>query len=399
MSSFESNRREVLANPVFVFLAVLTVANALGFQSWRTLLNNFMVESAALNGSQNGIVQSVREVPGFLSLLVVYVLLVMREHRLAALSVLVMGLGVSLTGLFPSFAGLLLTTLLMSFGFHYYETTNQSLSLQHFKKEIAPWALGKMRSYIAATNVLVGAFIFLAADAVSYRDLFLLFGGPVVLLAAWALLRNPVRGNALAQTKRMVLRRRYGLFYALTFMAGARRQIFVAFAMFLAVERFGFTVQEVTALFVVNNLVNVFLGPRIGRWIIRYGERNVLVIEYASLFLIFLGYAVAGNKYQIAALYILDHVFFNFKIAIQTYFQKIADPRDIAPTMAVAFTINHIAAVVIPAAFGLFWLYDYRIVFVLGAGMCLVSLGLSLAVRVPAEAEALVPRVAPETAS
>jgi len=155
----------------------------------------------------------------------------------------------------------------------------------------------------------------------------------------------------------------------------------------------------VTALFVVNNLVNVFLGPRIGRWIIRYGERNVLVIEYASLFLIFLGYAVAGNKYQIAALYILDHVFFNFKIAIQTYFQKIADPRDIAPTMAVAFTINHIAAVVIPAAFGLFWLYDYRIVFVLGAGMCLVSLGLSLAVRVPAEAEALVPRVAPETAS
>jgi hypothetical protein len=73
-------------------------------------------------------------------------------------------------------------------------------------------------------------------------------------------------------------------------------------------------------------------------------------------------------------LYVLDHVFFNFAIAINTFFQKIADPGDIAPSMAMGFTINHIAAVVLPAVGGLLWLIDYRIPFIAGAGLSVISL-------------------------
>jgi MFS family permease len=399
MKSFAESSREAVASPVFLFLAVLTIANAYGFQSWRTLLNNFMVEQAALNGSQNGIVQSVREVPGFLTLLVIYVLLIVREQRLAALAILVMGVGVALTGLFPAFLGLVLTTLLMSFGFHYHEATGQSLALQHFGKHIAPWVLGKLRSYMAATNLVVGVFILFAASRMDYDALYLLFGLPVVAVGAWAVLRPPFAATGVVQEKRMVLRRRYLLYYLLTFVAGARRQVFVAFAMFLAVQRFGFSIQEVTGLFVVNNLIAYLVSPLIGRCIMRFGERNVLVFEYASLFLVFLGYAFAVNKFQLAALYILDHVFFNFKIALATYFHKVADPRDIAPTVAVSFTINHIAAVIVPAAFGLFWLLDYRIPFVLGALMSLGSLGLALRVRIPPRPAEEPTTVAPEPAS
>ena len=73
-------------------------------------------------------------------------------------------------------------------------------------------------------------------------------------------------------------------------------------------------------------------------------------------------------------LYILDHIFFNFAIAIRTYFQKVGDPRDIAPSMAVGFTINHIAAVFFPAVGGLLWVVDYRIPFIGGATMAVISL-------------------------
>jgi hypothetical protein len=92
------------------------------------------------------------------------------------------------------------------------------------------------------------------------------------------------------------------------------------------------------------------------------------------LIFIFLAYAFVESKWVVAALYILDHIFFNFAIAIRTYFQKVGDPRDIAPSMAMGFTINHIAAVVLPAVGGLLWIIDYRIPFIFGAFLSMISL-------------------------
>ena len=148
----------------------------------------------------------------------------------------------------------------------------------------------------------------------------------------------------------------------------------MAFAVFLLVKRCDFSLQEVTLLFVINDLINYFLSPVIGRSILRFGERKVLSLEYTSLIFIFLAYAVVQSKIILGMLFVLDHIFFNFAIAIQTFFQKVADPRDIAPSMAVGFTINHIAAVVLPAVGGLLWMVDYRIPFVAGAAMSVVSL-------------------------
>ncbi|GFM36018.1 MFS transporter [Desulfovibrio psychrotolerans] len=372
---------------MFIFLLVLVLAVAAAFQGWRTLYNNFAVELAGLTGEQNGLVQSLREVPGFLSLLVIYIMLVVREHTLVALSVLTLGVGVAITGFFPSFHGVIFTTLIMSFGFHYYETVHQSLVLQYFNKAQAPAVMGRMRGFSSGANIAVGIAIFLLSPVLEYHTLFLLFGCVAVLAALWCFTQNPVSRHTVPQRRGMVLRRRYWLFYLLTFFSGARRQIFVAFAVFLMVQRFGFSVQEITALFILNNAVNWFLSPAIGRAVTRFGERRMLTLEYAALIAVFVGYAVVQSKLLVAALYILDHVFYNFAMAIKTYFQKIADPADIAPSMAVSFTINHIAAVFIPAVGGMLWMVDYRIPFLGAAGLACVSLVLSQFIRTPAPEE------------
>ncbi|UZP67157.1 MFS transporter [Desulfovibrio mangrovi] len=368
---------------MYLFLLIMVLAAAVGFQGWRTLYNNFAVDVAGLTGEENGFVQSLREVPGFLALLVIYLLLLVREHTLVALSVLTLGLGVALAGFFPSFHGLLITTLIMSFGFHYYETTNQSLILQYFDKTQAPVVMGRLRGFSSGANLAVGATIFLLAPYLEFRTLFCLFGGFVILAGLWCLVQNPASPNIPRQRKGMVFRSRYWLFYVLTFFSGARRQVFVAFAVFLLVQRFGYTVQEITALFVINNVVNWYLSPAIGRAVNRFGERKVLSLEYVSLIFIFVAYAYVDSKLLVAVLYVLDHVFYNFAMAIKTYFQKIADPGDIAPSMAVSFTINHIAAVVIPAAGGLLWMVDYRIPFLCAAGLAGCSLLLTQCIRLP----------------
>lgn len=367
MSSYQKNR-------MYLFLFILTVSSTAGLHVWRTLFDNFAVHKIHLNGSHIGIIQSVRELPGFLSLLVVYVLLILKEHRLSAISVLVIGIGITITGFFPSFYGLIFTTLIMSFGFHYFETTNQSLTLQYFDKQTAPLVFGKLRSYASASNIVSGMAIIALAPLLDFIQLYLIFGILIILAAFWALTRNPVDETLVPQRKQMILRSKYWLFYSLTFMAGARRQIFIAFAVFLLVKKFSFSVQEIAILFLLNNVINFFLSPFIGRCIVRFGERRVLSLEYFSLIIVFVSYAYVESKSIVALLYIADHIFFNFSMAIRTFFQKIADPRDIAPSMAVGFTINHAAAVFLPALGGMLWLIDYRLVFLTGALFSLISL-------------------------
>ncbi len=359
---------------MYVYLLLLTVTAAFGLQLWRTLYNNFAVEVVGLNGFQNGVIQSLREVPGFLALLVVYLLMIFKEHRLASLSVIVLGIGVSMTGLIPSYYGLILSTMLLSTGFHYFETLNQSLTLQYFDIKTAPIVFGRLRSLNAVSNLLVGFFVFVGVGFFAYKSLFLFCGVIVALLGIYSLTMNPVDKTIPLQKKGMVFKKKYWLYYTLTFLAGARRQVFVAFAVFLLVKNFNYSVQTITLLFILNNAINYFLSPIIGKAIVRFGERKVLSLEYTSLVFVFITYAFAESAILVGMMYVLDHIFFGFSISIRTYFQKIGDQQDIAPSMAIGFTVNHIAAVVIPVLGGWLWLIDYKIPFLIAAGLSVVSL-------------------------
>ncbi len=368
---------------MYIFLLVLVVGAHIGFQGWRTLLNNFAVDVGGLSGLDIGIVQSVREIPGFLALLALYVILIIREHKLAALSVSILGLGVALTGFLPSTMGLVFTTLIMSFGFHYFETMNQSLTLQYFTHTEAPLVMGRLRSMQALTNIIVGGAIYVMAKYMGYTEMFAILGAAAVVCGLWAFTQDPSQTDLPPQHKKMVFRRKYWLYYALTFMSGARRQIFVAFAVFLLVERFDYTIQQITILFVLNNVLNYFVNPLIGKAVNRFDERKVLTLEYASLTLVFMGYALTESALLAGALYVVDNVFFNFSMAIKTFYQKIADPKDIASGMAVGFTINHIAAVFIPVLGGLVWIANYKAVFMGAVVLCVISL--TLAQFIPAQ--------------
>ena len=365
---------DVNQNKMYRYLVLLTISSTLGLEAWLTLFNNFAVEAVGLEGNHIGIIQSIREIPGFLTFLVVFVLLIIKEHRLSALSIVILGLGMAATGLLPTYFGLIFSTLIMSFGFHYFDTTCGSLTLQYFDEKTSPWVFGKLSSLASLTNIGVGILIYCTASLLNFIQIYLLIGSLILAAGLWGLFQDPTDSDLVPQHRKMIFRKKYGLYYFLTFMAGARRQIFMAFAVFLMVKEFQFSVREVTTLFVINNVMNYFLFPLIGKSIIRFGERKILSIEYFSLIFIFVAYATVQSKWLIMILYLLDQVFYNFHIAIQTYFQKIGDPKDIASSISVSFTINHIAAVVLPAIGGTLWMIDYRIPFIGGAVFSFVSL-------------------------
>jgi hypothetical protein len=360
-------------------LLLMAAAAPLSFATWMALLNNFAIERAAFSGAEMGVLQSLREIPGFLAFAVVFVILIMREQTLAFWSLLLLGLGTAITGVFPTVVGLYITTVIMSLGFHYYATMETSLALQWLPKERAPEMLGKIIAAGSFTSLAAYAIIFLGLKlaGLDYAWVYAAGGGLTIAMALLAWFAFPKFPARVKQRKTLVLRRRYWLFYGLTFLSGARRQIFVVFAGFLMVEKFGYSAAAITLLYLVNCGINIWLAPKIGRLIARWGERRALTFEYIGLVGLFTAYAFVQNATVAASLYIIDHLFFALAIAIDTYFQKIADPADIAASAGVSFTINHIAAVVLPAVLGIVWLVSPPTVFLTGAALAMGSLLLS----------------------
>lgn len=359
-----------------ILLYVLAAGVPLSFATWQALLNNFAIERAAYTGVEIGILQSLREVPGFLAFTTIFLLLIWREQTFALISLALMGLGTAITGFFPSVIGLYCTTVLMSIGFHYFQTLQISLSLQWVSQDKAPEVLGRIIAVGAFASLVTYGLIYLTKTLLhlDYVWVYVAGGGATLLVALVAWLAFPRVDGEYEQFKHLVFRKRYWLYYALTFMSGARRQIFIVFAAFMMVEKFGYSVEAVTLLFLINCVFNMMFATAIGRLVKRFGERTALTIEYVGLVVVFTAYAFVENPLIAAALYVIDHAFFAMAIAMKTYFQKIADPRDIAPTAGVSFTINHIAAVFLPVLMGFVWIFSPELVFLAGAAMALISL-------------------------
>ncbi len=368
---------------LFLFAMALPVA----FATWSALLNNFVIEVANFDGSDIGWLHTVREIPGFFAIGVIALIMFMREQVLGIVALVMLGVATAITAYFPSMAGILTITMLSSIGFHYFETVNQSLQLQWIDIKRAPQMLGWLTA--AGSGATLVAYLLIVGTwktyDLSYAFVYMAAGGFTTFVAVFAYFAYPQFESPHPQLKTFVLRRRYWLYYALQFMSGARRQIFVVFAGFMMVELFGLEVHEITQLYLINLVVNIVFAPLMGRLVSVFGERRALLFEYAGLIVVFLAY---GGVYYFgwgvivaAGLYVVDHIFFALALALKTYFQKIADPQDIAPTAAVAFTINHIAAVFLPAGLGYLWLTSPTAVFVLAA--CMASVSFALALLIP----------------
>ena len=377
-------KKTIFSKEPFGLLILLAVAMPIAFSTWVALLNNFVIEVSDFSGIEIGWLQSIREIPGFLAVCVIFILFFISEQRLAYISLALLAVAVAVTALFPSFQGLILTTLISSIGFHYYETVNQSLQLQWLKKETAPSSIG----WIVAAGSGSAFFVYIAIIVLwlnlnfNYFFIYFCAGALCLLIVVFCYFYYPQFHIGQKQRLSIVIKRRYWVYYTLQFFSGARRQIFVVFASFMMVEKYGFDVHQITLLLLTNFLINIFMAPLIGRFIEKFGEKLSLIIEYFGLMVIFLLYAglyYFDWSYIVASvLFIADHMFFGLAFAMKTYFQKIADAEDFAPTAAVAFTINHISAVFLPVLLGYIWIYNNSAVFYLAAILSFISLIVAL---------------------
>lgn len=381
---FADNRR------LFFYLVISNVLLVFGHRVWQVMFNNFAVEKIGVGPEAIGWIQSVREVPGLLAFLLAFVALVFSELRIMALSIVLLGVGIILTGQSTTMPFLLLATLVMSCGFHYFGPSSNGVILMSVDRDRTPKVLGELKSLGAIAALAATGTVYLLAERIGYRNLFLAVG-TLVALAGLLLFPLGKGQHGLPARRKVKLRREYWLYYTLAFLMGSRRHILTTFAIFLLVSRFKISVNTTAVLFFVNSLVNIYAYQLTGKLIARLGERTMLTIGFSMLIPIFLGYAYVNTLPVLFFLFVLDNILFGLDMALVTYFQKIAvSPEELTSNLSIQTTINHISAVVVPVLGGTVWvLFGYRAPFLAGVAIVVVSLILTQLIQTPNTKESI----------
>jgi len=362
----------------FFFLGIFAVN--MGFAVHRTVYTNYAVEVFGISGTWRGLLESIREVPGLLTVFAAAATVAMARSRLAALSLLVMGLGIGGFSLAWSVPSLVLFNILWSIGFHSWGPVRSSLALTLAGSQQQGRRLGQVRAVTAFAGLMGMFLVERVSGVLSYRVLFIL-AGLFIVLGGMSIGSLP---SELGRERGAVLvfRRRYWLYYTLNFMEGCRRQLFSAFAPFALVQLYHVSVQQMARLMLVSSVANLLASPVVGLMVDRWGERRTLSLNFSGMALVFLGFGLSSDVPTLYLLYCLGNLLFVLGLAVTTHLQKVALPGDLSPSLATGQTMNHISAVAMPFLAGLLWtVVDPQWVFFVGIGVSLVSFVVSQRMR------------------
>jgi predicted MFS family arabinose efflux permease len=356
-----------------VLNATMGLEFGLGLQ--RGIFNNFVVETLHIQPDQLGLVQSIREIPGLLTAPLAVVQGFFKENVWAGICLLVTAAGLFLHTAVFNFPMLIVATLVLSTGFHLFYPAQSSIVMKTALPEERATRMGQMNSGANAASLIS----FLVVMAVSRArgtnySLMHLLAAVFAAVGGILVLTRPMPGTG-SGGRKMNYDPRFMSYYILTFLGGSRRQITTTFAGYLLVESFGTPVSVMVLLSAISSVVGILTRPVIGKVVDSWGEQNSLIVNYALVIGLFVGYAVVGSAVPLYVIYILDNGLIGFDVAITTHLGKIAPKEVLSSAYAMGQTVNHITGVSVPALGGLLWkAMGGQAVFLSGAVIALISL-------------------------
>ncbi|MHB9037451.1 MAG: MFS transporter [Armatimonadota bacterium] len=354
-------------------LWVAVVCLGFGFGVYSAVFYNFATESLRIRPEQLGYVEAIRELPGFLCVGVAAIAAQIAEPLLGSLALFLMAVGTAAYAAVHGIPALMVFSFVWSVGLHTWMPLQSSLVLNLARDDNKGRRLGQTVCASSVGALLGMTVVRLVGHGLTYPQWFIL-GSLSIIVAAFAML--PIRRDICHPDKpRLVLKPRYRLYYALTFLEGCRKQVFMTFAVYALTKVYHTHLRTIALLMIINSVVNIFGGPVVGKLIDRIGERRILMTSYSALVMVFLGYAMIHHEYALFVLYCLDNFFYLSTTCLTTYLQKIADPADLTLALSMGVTFNHAAAILVPLIGGILWAkLGYSVTFFGGAAVVAVSL-------------------------
>ncbi len=383
-------------------LAFTVFCISFGWGAYFSTFNNFVVETLDLQANQLGVLESLREVPGFLMVFVAALTMRIAEPILGSIALSFIALGICGYSQVDSITTLIIFSLIWSVGIHAWMPLSPSMALSLAHEGKQGRRLGQMGSIGAFGTICGMAMVFVLAKVLPFQSIFIV-AGLAVGVGAIAVSRIS-KDIGHEEKPRFVFKRKYSLYYILVFLEGCRKQVFITFAIFVLVRQFHASLRVIALLMIVNSVTNLLLASKVGRLIDRVGEKKVLAICYALLIPVFIGYATIKTPVILYCLYFADNLLFLGSIGLTTYLHKIADPADVMPSLTMGVSVNHAAAVTVPVVGGLLWArLGYPVTFYGGAAVVAISALVVLKMRTAEfpsvhSARGVSPTVSPECA-
>lgn len=332
---------------IIVLMASTFLLN-FGMGLFRGVSTNFFVDTLNLSGKHILWLAGLREIPGLALMFIAALVMHLPLTRRAAVSVLLMGLGYALYAAVNSYGALIAVALLGSLGFHNWMPLQGVLAMGLAPKERAGQVLGTLSSVRALAAIIGMGLITLFARALSGVSLrtYYIAGGVTIMLASGLLLKLPAEGGVVnGGQQRLLLKRRYWLYYVLTFFEGSRMQVFGTFGTLVLVQNYGLQVWQISLVLLASGITNFAATPWLGRLIDRVGERPMLSASYVALALCFVGYATLHHALALGLILIAINLLVTLSMGLATYVNRIAPPEELTPTLSAGVSINHITSV------------------------------------------------------
>lgn len=395
MSLVSALRRRAGSDAQFSLFLLVGVFAGVATGIYNTTFSNFLNDVYHLTSEQRGAVEFPRELPGAAIMIVMGLLAFLGDARCGSLGMVAAAIGIAGLGtLSPTYGTMLIWLMLYSLGTHLYMPLTPSIGMQLSRPSEYGSRLALYSAYSLFATIFGYAVVWLGFRYLSmtYQTAFIAAAG-CHLLAALTL--SGLKNNPPKEKRRfhIVLKKRYTLYYVLSVINGARKQIFLTFAPWVLITEYRMEPPQFAILGVIVAALSIATRTAVGRAIDTLGERNVLSAEAILLIFLCLGYALAGYIFSapvamlvIAGCYVLDNAMSVVEMARSTYVQKIAEtPADVTPTLAAGVSLDHIVAMSIPFFGGLLWTAtgSHTAVFLVAAVIGAANFFLSMRMRVP----------------
>ncbi len=374
-------KREV----ILLFITIAFIGLSQGFAE------NIWTNYYSIIGMQTGdrtLLEPIREMPGLLMMFIIAALSFLSLGRMGAVAMATRAVGLmSLAFFVDDFNPLFLTFMVViSLGDHIFMPLRNSIGITVAQAGHEGKVIGMMDAlttvlYMCASLPIL--FLFSGKNLGDYRLLFVL-AGAAALLAGFSLflMRTRNTGEVTKKAARLVFKKKYWLYYLISFISGLRKQIFLVFAPWMLVKTFSQPLQTMTLLNIIGALAIFFFNPFMGHLIDRFGERKLLVGGGIVATAIYATYAVLctqspENGFVVIALLALS---FTDRLSQSTLMGRdifvkhtASDPNEIMPTLSAGVSMDHIASVLSPMLGGLIWTtVGPQWVFVAGAVIAVV---------------------------
>lgn len=362
-----------------------------------TSFNNYLSGVFGMTARTRGFLEFPRELPGCGIVAVTALLAFLPEVKLAVLAAFLWGLGVIGVGLLaPDLAWLVVWMMVWNMGTHLYMPLSQAIGVGVAEPDRVGQRLGQLAGANTAALILGAGVVWLGQGhlGLGFKSLFITAAVAAVLASLCLGLMRTARREAGARRTRFVFRKEYMLFYAMSVLYGARKQVFLTFGPWVIIKVFNQPASTIALLWIVASVLGIAAKPLLGMVIDKAGERLVLMAESGLLILVCLGYAMGKGLmvggfnlglYLTCACFVADQLLMAVGIARTTYLNKIArEPGDLTPTLSLGISLDHVVSMTIPALGGLVWTAcGYGYVFAAAAVLALVNLLAASRVAVP----------------